>query len=102
MPLTTTHEDIHVYIVASRSGALYVGVTSDLLRRIHEHRQHLVPGHTQRYRITRLVYCEDAGFDAYSAIAREKQLKGWRREKKIALITDGNPTWEDLAADWYG
>ena len=92
----------HVYIPASRSGALYVGVTSDLLRRIHEHRRHLVPGHTRRYRITRLVYSEDAGSAAYSAIPREKQLKGWRREKKIALITAGNPTWEDLAADWYG
>ncbi len=91
----------HVYILASRSRALHIGVTSVLLRRIHEHRQHLVPGHTQRDRITRL-YCEDAGSGAHAAIAREKQLKGWRREKKIALIAADNPTWEDLAADWYG
>jgi len=95
-------KQFHVYILASRSGRLYVGVTSDLLRRVYEHRRHLVPGHTQRYRITRLVYYEDAGPDAYAAINREKQIKGWRRQKKVALIVAANPSWEDLAADWYG
>ena len=102
MHFATTHEDIPRLHSRKPLARAYVGVTSDLPRRIHEHRRHLVPGHTQRYRITRLVHCEDAGSDAYAAIAREKQLKGWRREKKIALIMAGNPTWEDLAADWYG
>ena len=82
-----------VYILASRSRALYVGVTGDLMRRIFEHRNHLVPGHTARYRITRLVHFE-ATEDVHSAIAREKQLKGWRRDKKVALITAGNPVWQ--------
>ena len=90
----------HVYILASRSRALYIGVTGDLLRRIFEHRTHAVPGHTDRYRITRLVHFE-ATEDVNSAIAREKRLKGWRREKKIALIEASNPTWDDLAADWF-
>ena len=89
-----------VYILASRSRALYLGVTGDLLRRIFEHRTHAVPGHTDRYRITRLVHFE-ATNDVLSAIAREKQLKGWRRGKKIALIEADNPTWEDLVSDWF-
>ena len=89
-----------VYILSSRSRAIYIGITSDLTRRVFEHRQHLIPGHTARYRISRLVYYE-ATEDAHAAIVREKQLKGWRREKKIALIQACNPTWEDLAADWY-
>ena len=93
-----TTKVFHVYILASRSRALYVGVTSDLMSRVFQHREHLVPGHTARYRITRLVHYE-AGEDAYAAISREKQIKGWRREKKVELIQANNPTWEDLAAD---
>ena len=89
-----------VYILASRSRAIYVGMTNDLERRVHEHQSHLVPGHTARYRIMRLVYFEVTD-SPYAAIAREKQIKGWRREKKIALIEKGNPTWEDLAAGWF-
>lgn len=91
----------HVYILASRSRAIYVGVTSDLMRRIHEHRSHAVRGHTDRYRITRLVHFETTD-DVLAAIAREKQIKGWRRSKKVALIEAGNPSWEDLAAEWFG
>lgn len=91
----------HVYILASRSRALYIGVTSDLMGRVFQHREHLIPGHTSRYRITRLVHYE-ATEDAYAAISREKQIKGWQREKKLELIQTSNPTWEDLAADWYG
>ena len=90
----------HVYILSSRSGNLYIGVTSDLYRRLWEHRRHFVPGHTARYRIDRLVYFE-AAVDPTSAIAREKQLKGWRRVRKIALIESANPTWDDLASDWF-
>ena len=89
-----------VYILASRSRALYVGMTNDLLRRVFQHRLHTVPGHTARYRISRLVYFETTD-SPYAAIIREKQIKGWRRSKKVALIDSGNPTWEDLAATWF-
>lgn len=86
----------YVYILASRSRNLYVGVTTDLQRRTVEHRNGLAPGFTSRYKIFRLVHFEIFG-DVHSAIAREKELKGWRREKKIWLINRHNPTWEDLA-----
>ncbi len=85
-----------VYILASRSRTLYTGVTSNLQRRIAEHRDGLVPGFTARYRIFRLVHFELFG-DIRYAIAREKEIKAWRREKKIWLIELHNPTWEDLA-----
>ena len=88
-----------VYILASRSRTLYVGVTNDLARRVYEHRMRLVPGFTSRYRIDRLVYCEDTT-DIRSAIAREKQIKSWRREKKLELISNANPTWKDLSEGW--
>ncbi|GAB3737830.1 GIY-YIG nuclease family protein [Luteimonas pelagia] len=88
-------------MLSSRSGALYVGVTGHLERRVFEHREGLVPGHTRRYRIHRLVHFE-ACEDIYSAIAREKEIKGWRREKKVALVRAGNPAWDDLAAGWFG
>jgi putative endonuclease len=86
-----------IYIVASRSRSLYTGVTDDLERRMIEHRQGLVPGFTTRYRVFRLVHFESFGH-IQDAIAREKEIKGWRREKKIRLIEQHNPTWEDLAA----
>jgi putative endonuclease len=85
-----------VYILASRSRSLYTGVTSDLERRILEHRQGVIPGFTTRYRVFRLVHFELFGH-IHDAIAREKEIKGWRREKKIHLIEKRNPTWEDLA-----
>jgi putative endonuclease len=85
-----------VYILANRSRNLYVGVTSDLERRLIEHRDGLVVGFTARYRIFRLVEVEIFG-DVTAAIAREKEIKGWRREKKIRLIERMNPTWADLA-----
>lgn len=85
----------HVYIMSSRSRAIYVGVTSDLVRRMESHRSGDIAGHTRRYRINRLVYFEETA-DINAAIAREKQLKGWRRSKKVQLIESGNPTWEDL------
>ena len=89
-----------VYILASHSRVLYTGSTRDLLRRLHEHRQGLIPGFTKKYHITRLVYYEDAG-DARSAFQRERQIKGWVRERKIQLIESVNAGWIDLAKDWY-
>jgi len=86
----------HVYIMASRSRVLYAGVTNDLTRRVNEHKQGLVTGFTSKYRVTRLVYYEDF-VDIRDAIAREKELKGWKRWRKVALIESRNPTWEDLA-----
>lgn len=88
----------HVYIMASASRVLYVGVTNDLLRRVSEHKQRNVPGFTARYRVTELVYFEAFG-DVRVAIAREKQIKGWLRVRKIALIEAFNPRWKDLSAD---
>lgn len=85
-----------VYILASRSRNLYTGVTNNLERRTIEHRDGLVPGFTSRYRISRLVHFEQFG-DIRVAIAREKEIKAWRREKKIWLIERQNPKWEDLA-----
>src|SRR5207249_10479151 len=86
----------YVYIMASRSRVLYTGVTNDLARRVYEHKRSLTPGFTSRYHITRLVYVEEFG-DVRDAIAREKQLKGWVRSRKIRLIEQKTPTWEDLA-----
>ena len=88
----------HVYIMASASRVLYIGVTSDLLRRVREHKEKKVPGFTAPYCVTELVYFEAFG-DIRVAIAREKQLKGWLRAKKIALIESVNPRWQDLAAE---
>jgi putative endonuclease len=87
----------YVYILASRSRNLYIGVTGDLDRRVFEHKQKLVSGFSSRYNIDRLVHCEIYA-NVRRAIAREKELKGWRREKKIALIECENPTWDDLSA----
>ena len=85
----------HVYILANRSRGLYVGVTNDMVRRLEEHRS-ATGGFSARYRCVRLVFVETAP-DARTAIAREKQLKNWRREKKIALIEAMNPAWDDLS-----
>jgi putative endonuclease len=89
-----------VYIVASRSRTLYVGVTCDLIRRVHEHKQKRSPGFTSRYNISRLVYVENSP-DVRAAIAREKQIKGWVRAKKEELVRRSNPDWEDLSERWY-
>jgi len=78
---------------------LYTGVTRDLARRLREHKAGENDGFTKRYRVQRLVFFESFR-DARAAIAREKQLKLWRRDKKVMLIEEQNPTWEDLAAGW--
>jgi putative endonuclease len=78
---------------------LYTGVTGDLSRRVFEHKNKLVPGFTSRYNLTRLAYYE-CFFYPDAAIDREKEIKGWRRSKKIRLIESMNPHWEDLAEQW--
>lgn len=90
----------YVYIMTNRSRTLYTGVTNDLRRRVYEHKHKLVPGFTEKYNITRLVYFEETP-DVHAALAREKQIKGWLRAKKIALIEDANPEWRDLSEGWY-
>jgi putative endonuclease len=89
----------YVYIMTNHSRTLYLGVTNDLRRRVLEHKHKLVPGFTQKYNITHLAYYE-ATPDVRTAIAREKQIKGWLRSKKIALIESANPQWRDLSDDW--
>ena len=95
------HEgDYYVYMVASRSRTLYIGVTGNLHKRVFEHKSKWYEGFSAVYQCNRLVWYE--GFvHAGTAIAREKQLKGWRRARKIALIEKSNPTWEDLSERWY-
>lgn len=95
-----TMSQYYVYIMASRSRTLYTGVTGDLERRVFEHKEKLVPGFTAKYKIERLVYFEIAE-DVHAAISREKQIKGWTRSKKLALIDSVNPTWKDLSASWF-
>jgi putative endonuclease len=88
----------YVYIMASRSRTLYTGVTNNLNRRVWEHKHGAIPGFTKKYRITRLVYF-DYTPNVSAAIEREKQIKGWTRAKKIALIESVNPTWVDLSEE---
>jgi putative endonuclease len=82
-----------------RSHVLYTGVTGNLPRRVFEHKSKASPSFTNRYNLTRLVYYEMFGYPA-EAIAREKEIKGWRRSKKLALTETINPHWYDLAAEW--
>jgi len=90
----------YVYIMTNRSKTLYTGVTNNLERRVHEHKQKLVPGFTSTYNITLLVYFEMTP-DVKVALSREKQIKGWLRSKKISLIETVNPEWNDLSAEWF-
>jgi putative endonuclease len=90
----------YIYILASASGVLYTGITNSLQRRVGQHRLKLIPGFTRKYNVTRLVYFELFG-DVNMAIAREKEIKAWRRAKRVAPIQSMNPTSADLAADWF-
>jgi len=91
--------DFYVYILASRSGgAIYVGVTNNLVRRVYEHKNGLVPGHTKKYRVDKLVYFETY-LTAYQAIQREKNIKHWPRAWKTRLIGENNAEWRDLYAE---
>ena len=85
--------------MTNKSRTLYTGVTNNLRRRVFEHKHHSVDGFTKKYNITKLVYYEETN-DIREAIAREKQIKGWLRKKKIALIEAMNPKWEDLSEGW--
>jgi putative endonuclease len=87
-----------VYIMASESGVLYIGVTSNLERRASQHQSKMVPAFTARYNVRKLVYYELHGHIRL-AIAREKQIKGWLRKRKIALIESANPSWKDLTLE---
>ena len=88
------------YIMASKSRTQYVGITGDLLKRVFQHKQKVHDGFTSRYNCTRLVWFQRFS-DVSEAIQREKELKGRKRDKKIALIEEINPTWEDLSSPWY-
>ena len=90
----------YIYIMSSPRGVLYTGVTNNIWFRVLNHKQQNIPGFTKKYNITRLVYYEETS-NIYHAIAREKEIKGWRRSKKINLVESFNPTWSDLAEEWY-
>ncbi len=88
----------YVYILTNPTRTLYIGFTSNLQRRVYEHQHKLHDGFTSRYHITQLVYYEETN-DVHAALAREKQLKGWNRARKIALIESANPAWNDLSKE---
>jgi len=90
-----------VYILTNKSRTLYTGVTSNLPQRLQQHQSKAVPGFTAKYNINRLVFYEEWATMG-EAIAREKQIKGWRRDRKVALIESANPLWEDLAEHVLG
>jgi putative endonuclease len=94
-----TDNQYYVYIMTNKSGTLYVGLTNNIKKRVYEHKNKLVEGFTKKYNITKLLYFETF-CDIYSAIAREKTIKGWLRKKKIDLIKSVNPDWSDLSNDW--
>jgi putative endonuclease len=89
----------YVYIMTGRSDILYTGMTSALEQRVSQHKEKVLEGFTKRYNLTSLVFYETHE-DIRTAIAREKEIKGWTRAKKIALIESVNPDWRDLSGDW--
>jgi putative endonuclease len=89
-----------VYLMTNKSGTLYTGVTNNLEKRVYEHKHHLIEGFTKKYKIGKLVYFEETN-DINAAISREKQIKGWVRKKKIALVESINPHWKDLCEDFF-
>jgi len=90
----------YAYIMTNQSKTLYTGVTNDLMRRVYEHKNKMIEGFTKKYNITKLVYYKETK-DIQVAISREKQIKGWLRGKKIALIESVNPKWNDLSEGWF-
>jgi putative endonuclease len=90
----------YIYIMTNRSQTLYTGVTSDLAGRVYQHKDGTGSMFTSKYKINRLVYYEEFS-DIEEAIAREKQIKGWVRRKKIDLIESTNPRWDNLSSEWY-
>ena len=89
----------YVYILSNKSKTLYTGITNNLHRRVFEHKSKKIKGFTSRYNITKLIYYEITN-EVKTAIAREKQIKGWIRKKKINLIESMNPEWNDLSEEW--
>jgi len=99
--MTSSQERTYfVYVMGGISGTLYIGSTSNLRNRVWQHKNHVFPGLTSGYAVDRLLYFESY-VHASRVITREKQLKSWRREKKVALIKKDNPKWEDLSREWY-
>lgn len=92
-------KNYYVYILSNEARTLYIGVTNHLERRMYEHKNKLISGFTKKYNIAKLVYYETT-IDVTHAICREKQLKGWLRIKKVALIEESNPGWDDLSLSW--
>lgn len=92
--------EAYVYILGNKGGMLYVGVTNDLQRRMYEHKTKATPGYASKFGINRLLYFETFNH-IVDAIAAEKQIKGWLRSKKLALIQERNPKFEDLSKDWF-
>ena len=101
MGLNSVVNQYYVYIMSSHRGTLYIGVTNDLVRQAYEHRHKLVDGFTKKYNVSKLVYYEVTE-EIESAIVREKQIKGWLRRKKVALVESSNPYRVDLAEAWDG
>ena len=95
-----TPKTYFVYIMSNRSKTLYTGVTNSLVRRVREHKLGIGSGFASKYRLDRLVYFERFE-NVHRAIGLEKQIKGWLRIRKVALIVSINPAWRDLSADWY-
>jgi putative endonuclease len=94
-------KEYHVYIITNwNNKVMYIGVTNNLERRLYEHKNHLLEGFTKKYKINRLVHFETFG-DIELAIQREKELKGWLRDKKNELVYSNNPNWTDLSERWY-
>jgi putative endonuclease len=93
-------KEYFVYIMTNKSKTLYTGVTDNLIRRVAEHKQGTIKGFTSKYQINKLVYFE-SGNNINEALYREKQIKGWLRKKKVALIEPENPEWKDLSEDWF-
>jgi len=93
-------KEYYVYILTNKSRTLYTGVTGDIENRVYQHKHEQGSIFTSKYKINQLVYYESLA-SVLDAIAREKQIKGWLRVKKIALIESMNPNWEDLSAGWY-
>lgn len=92
--------DFYVYILTNwNDQVMYIGMTNNLERRLYEHKNKLVEGFTKKYNVHKLVYYEH-GNDVHAAIAREKEIKKWRREKKNNLVMTMNPTWKDLSLEW--
>ena len=97
--IASLRRDDYVYILTNASRTLYVGVTNDFGKRLHQHKSKVGPGFTSKYNVNWLVYYEQTS-DVGSALAREKQIKAWRRSKKDALIEAMNPGWKDLPLEW--